>query len=301
MKADTPFTRQKTLLKGTVLLCLGAVCISFAPLFVKFVDAGPGTVAVYRMLWGGLLLFGLGLFKEKQVLPGRSTALAMLLTAIFFSLDIFFWHVSITYLGPGLATILVNFQVFFMAAFGILVFKEKVGARFFIALPLAFLGLALLLGLDVRQISRDTWLGIILGISGGFFYACYLLGLRNTQTRPGSLPTLTNMGLITLVTAVLMALLALSAGESLAVSGTRNHLLLLLYGVGCQGIGWLLISSGLPHVPASRAGLLILVQPALSFIWDIVLLGRTTSALGYLGAALALFAVCFGQSGARKK
>jgi hypothetical protein len=38
----------------------------------------------------------------------------------------------------------------------------------------------------------------------------------------------------------------------------------------------------------------MLFQPTLTFIWDILLFGRPTGLMGYLGAALALFAISLG-------
>ena len=39
---------------------------------------------------------------------------------VFFSLDLWFWHRSIIYIGPGLSTLLANFQVFILMLVGIL-------------------------------------------------------------------------------------------------------------------------------------------------------------------------------------
>ena len=73
------------------------------------------------------------------------------------------------------------------------------------------------------------------------------------------------------------------------------------YGVFCQGFGWYMIAKGLPKLPASQAGLIILTQPALSFVWDVLFLGRPTSMLGYCGAVLVLAAICLGMLGGQRK
>ncbi|CAO0819763.1 hypothetical protein DFAR_1110033 [Desulfarculales bacterium] len=44
---------------------------------------------------------------------------------VFFALELTFWHRSIHLLGSGLATILAEFQVFFLAGFGALFFGER--------------------------------------------------------------------------------------------------------------------------------------------------------------------------------
>jgi drug/metabolite transporter (DMT)-like permease len=91
----------------------------------------------------------------------------------------------------------------------------------------------------------------------------------------------------------------LAAGDSFAVPDLRSLGLLALLGIGCQAAGWVLLSSGLPRMPASRAGLIMLTQPALSFVWDILFYDRPTGALGYAGAALTIAAVGFGLTKAK--
>jgi len=60
-----------------------------------------------------------------------------ILIAIFFAFDIWFWHQSIAYIGPGLSTLLANFQVFMLTAIGVLWLRERVGWRFASGLALA--------------------------------------------------------------------------------------------------------------------------------------------------------------------
>ena len=71
---------------------------------------------------------------------------------------------------------------------------------------------------------------------------------------------------------------------------------LLSYGVLCQAVGWILISRGLVKVDASKVGLLLLTQPTLAFIWDMLFFGRPTTALDISGACLALFAIYLGNT-----
>jgi hypothetical protein len=48
-----------------------------------------------------------------------------------------------------------------------------------------------------------------------------------------------------------------------------------------QTMGWLLITHSLPRIPAAVAGLLLLLQPSLFFVWDVRFCDRVTSAAAW--------------------
>ncbi|MDL2279330.1 DMT family transporter [Desulfovibrio sp. OttesenSCG-928-G11] len=281
--------------KGVLYLLAGAATISFAPLFVHFTDVGPTPVAFYRCLFGGCALALLAVIRRERLVPDKGVFLMMLLAALFFAGDLACWHQSILYLGPGLATIVTNFQAFFLAIIGVIFLKERMSLRLALAIPLAFFGLWLLLGVDIADMPRDMGMGLFLGLCTAAFYTGYILTLRRSQSLGTRLPAIANMAVISLMAAVFSWVLSILQGQSLDIGTAGDGALLVLYGVGCQGLGWYLLSSGLPLLPASRGGLLLLAQPALAFIWDVLLVGRPTSYSGYLGAALALFAIGFGM------
>ena len=101
--------------------------------------------------------------------------------ALAFAADLMIWHRSILYVGPGLATLLGNFQVFLMALAGYLIYRERLGCNFLAGVALAFVGLYLLVGLDWSDVGAQYRLGVALGIATGFCYAIYMLSTRHAQ------------------------------------------------------------------------------------------------------------------------
>lgn len=63
-----------------------------------------------------------------------------------------------------------------------------------------------------------------------------------------------------------------------------------------QTLGWLLIGRSLPRIPASIASLLLLLQPALAFIWDVILFSRKIGLPAWAGVALTLSAIYVGAT-----
>jgi drug/metabolite transporter (DMT)-like permease len=198
--------------------------------------------------------------------------------------------------GPGLATIIGNFQVFFLAAFGIAILKEKVDWRYLVSIPLAVLGLFMIVGIDWSALDTGYKLGVLFGVATAVTYASYLLVLQRSQVREPRLTATANLCVVSLVTAAIMAVEGHLQGESFHIPDLQSWSSLLSYGVICQALGWITISRALVKVEASRAGLILLLQPTLAFVWDVVFFARPTDVIDVAGAVLALVAIYLGGS-----
>lgn len=101
------------------------------------------------------------------------------------------------------------------------------------------------------------------------------------------------------VAAVFLAGTAVMEGEPLGIPDPTTAVVLIGYAITAQVAGWIMITRGLPRVEAGRAGLLLLLQPTLAFVWDILFFARPTDAADVTGAVLALGAIYLGTAGPR--
>lgn len=276
-------------------LFAGAILISFSPVWVKLVDVPPTTSGFYRVAIGGVALLLYLLVTGQQFVLSKRAWQILVASAIFFALDIWFWHRSIRYVGPGLATLLANFQVFFMMLAGALLLRQRPHLAQVIAVPLALLGLGLIVGFDWRNLSDDYRLGVILGLLTAVAYAGYLLTMRAARTDSKSTMPIREVVVVSLGSALLLGVAAVVEGESLAIPSVIDATWLLSYGVLSHAFGLLLIASSLLKVTTTQAGLALLLQPPLSFTWDVLFFGRPMTAIELGGALLALFAIYLGS------
>ena len=272
-------------------IVVGSIIISFSAVFVELSRVGPTATGVYRNLFGTMALLVLALVRRDAIWAGWRSIRWPVIGGLCFAVDIYFWHRSIAYVGPGLATILGNFQVFFMAAVGVLIFREPVTARLLVSVPLAVGGLFLLVGLNWSQFDAIYRRGVVFGIITAASYAAYLLCLRGSRRDDDRLPAVTNLAWATGVTTLLLVAAARVDGESLRIPDSRTALVLVAYGVFCQALGWIVISRNLHRVDASRAALILLSQPTLTFAWDMLFFHRRTSWTEMAGALLAIVAI----------
>jgi drug/metabolite transporter (DMT)-like permease len=287
--------------RGILLLAAGAFLISFSAVFVKLAQVPSTTSGFYRVLLGGLMLLALVLIKGQRIWRGTRSFWLAVLCGLLFALDLGFWHVSILLVGPGLSTILTNFQVFGLAAVGVFFLGERLGLRRLLSMPLAMAGLALLVGVHKGAVSSDHLSGVWAGLIAACCYTAYTLSLRKLQGLQGPGAVMANLAMVSLVCAAFLGVAALVQGQDLTITRGMDWFWLSAYGLVGQVLGWVLISRGLPLTSASQVGLILLLQPTLAFIWDLTLFGRPTNGLEYLGAVMALSAIYMGSAPSRKK
>ncbi len=288
-----------------ISMLAGAALIGTNGLMVRLADTPPTISAFYRMLFaGGLLTLFVLLRRDWRPLP-RAVWLWSLVPAAAFAADLWLWHRSILLIGPGLATLLANAQVFFMALAGVLLFGERIGPRFVAGIGLAFFGLWLLLGADWTALPADYRWGVWLGLATGLCYAVYNIGLRHVQ-RVGlaqeagrAAPIAQILAIASFGTAVLLGLAGAVEGVSFAIpSWASLGWLLALAGMG-HCLSWILISRAMQHLTVALVGLLLLVQPVCAFLLDVVLLQRPTLPREWLGLAFTLAGIFLASLKAR--
>ncbi len=217
------------------------------------------------------------------------------MSAVFFALDLWFWHRSIIYVGPGLATLLANFQVFIMIAAGVLLLGQRPTVRQLVAIPLAMIGLAMIIGLDWQSLQQDYQVGVIFGLLTAVCYAGYMLTMRQVRTDSRYAVPSREVAVMSLIAASMLGMAAIAECESLSIPTVNDAIWLACYGLLAHGVGLMLIASSFAKVTTTEVGLALLLQPTLSFAWDIIFFGRALTAVEAGGAAIALMAIFLGS------
>lgn len=292
---------MRTLADPRLRLFVGATLISFSPVWVKLVNIPPTSSGFYRVLIGGTALAAYLGFTRQRLALSKQVWLLLAGTAGFFALDLWLWHRSITYIGPGLATLLANFQVFFMMLAGVLLLRQRPRAVQVVAVPLALAGLGLIVGLDWQGLPGDYRLGVIFGLLTAVAYTGYILLLRAARAQSAHRVPLREVAVASLGSALILGLAAIVEGAPLEIPTLADAGWLLAYGLLSHCLGSLFIASSLPNVSTTDAGIALLLQPTLSFVWDVVFFARPMTVAEISGAAIALFAIYLGSRSGSKQ
>jgi len=275
--------------------------ISFSAVWVKMSDVPPATSGLYRVFFGFLILFIATFLKKEMRTVKRREAILITVCSFFFALDLFFWHKSILFIGPGLATVLSNFQVFILAAVGILFFSEQIRPRFLFSIPVAFSGLFLIVGIDWSGLEQNYRTGIYLGLLTAACYSGFLLSLQKIQRDERRSSLFFTLMLISFITAIFLALGMAVYDDPFTIPDLHNLYTLLALALFSQVLGWILIANSMPKIRTSLTGFILLLQPALSFVWDVLFFSRPTDLTNWLGVAITLTAIYMGVTGKLKK
>ncbi|MEO7478288.1 MAG: DMT family transporter [Lysobacteraceae bacterium] len=282
--------------RGPLLgMIAGAAFISLTGVLVEYAHVPPTVSAFWRMLFGGsMLVIALAISRQWRAMRW-SDAWWMVPPALAFATDLYFWHRSILDIGPGLATLLGNLQVFIMALAGVLLHREKLSWQFLVGLLLSFVGLWLLVGQGWSGFGSDYKIGVLFGIFTAFCYAAYMLLFRHAQRERSQLASSQLLATMSLLCAGVLALIISFDGEKFAIPDTQSLVALVALGLVGQCLGWVFISRAMPQLPTSLVGLLLLLQPILAFLMDVGLFHRATRPIEWVGLALSLCGIFIGS------
>jgi drug/metabolite transporter (DMT)-like permease len=269
---------------------IGAAFISSSAIIVQLAHRAAGTTAFFRcaLALPGLLV----LAHLEQRRHGRQRARARLGAAaagVFLGVDLVVWTHAIYDVGAGVATVLGNLQVLFVTAIAWAVLRERPRAQFLASLPVVLLGIALLAGLVGHPATGDHPVaGVLCGLGTSASYALFILVLRrNTK---GSAHVAGPLADATVGAALTALVLGSALGQLDFAIPLQAFGWLLLLALLSQTLGWLFITSSLPHLPAAVSSLLLLLQPAASLVLAAVVLSQRPTLLQVAGAVL----VCAG-------
>ena len=271
---------------------LGAVAIAFSSILVRLSHASPSTAAIFRCAFALPVLGALAWLEDRRFGARSWTDRRMAIGAgVFFAADLILWHHSIDDVGAGLATVLANIQVVLVPLVAWAVLAERPSRRVLAALPIALLGVLLISGVLEQHgaYGAAPGRGAAFGLGAGIAYVGFLLLLR----RSGSdLRRIAGPLFEATATATVFGVAAgLIVGDANLLPGWPGVGWLIVLALTSQVIGWLLITTSLPRLPAAITSLTLTVQPVGSVALAVLILGEAPTTLQLVGVAIVLSAV----------
>jgi drug/metabolite transporter (DMT)-like permease len=282
-----------------LVVLVGAVAIAFSGILFRLSHVSASTGAFYRCVWALPPLWTLARLEDRRF--GKRDRRAIVLAWVagaFFAVDLILWHNAIEQVGAGLATVLGNVQVVLVGLLAWALLGERPHRSSLAAIPIVGIGVVLISGaLEHGAYGSNPGLGAVYGVLTGIAYSGFLLTLRQGSRdlrRPAG-PLFT----ATFAAALGCAAIGAAVGDlDLTPSWSATGWIVLL-ALSSQVLGWLLISTSLPRLPAVVTSILLTLQPVCSVVFAALLIDESPSLLQLAGAACILVGLVTATAGRR--
>ena len=279
--------------RGILLVLTAGACWSVGGIMLRTMEAADGWQVLFWRAVGMTvtILLIMVLRHGRRVVTvfraaGRAGIVGGLCLAAGFTSNIF------AMLNTTVANTLFmqSTQVFFAAVLAWILLRERVRRATWIAMVVAFVGVAVMMG---DGLAQDALLGNLLGLGTGVVMAGFAIALRFGRDAD-MLPAACLAG-------VFSALAGAAMAETLVVT-THDLLLALAMGVIQFGLGFTLFTFGSRHVPAAELMLVALTEVLLAPIWVWIGVGERASVATLIGGALLMAAIAgLALSGMRRR
>ena len=264
------------------VLAIGVVAVSCAAVLIREADAPALVIAAYRLGLAAVPTGALALATGRYRISREG-----LLVWPFLALHFGFWIASLQQTSVTTSVVLVTTNPLFVGLASPFVLRERVSAATWTGIAIATAGAALMAAEDVGE-GMGTLVGDLYALLGAVFGAGYLMMGRLARPR---MSWVGYVGTVYPVTAVLLVLAVLVAGEPFTGYSTKTFVMLGLLALVPQLVGHSAINWSLGYVPAALVAIAILGEPVGATALAVLFLGETPSGLEIAGGLLVLAGV----------
>ena len=279
---------QNRTLLAYLALGIGILALSLSAMFVRWANAPGPVTAFYRLFFSIFLLLPFFLPRLKTSGSIKSGFVLFPLAAGFFTAcDLGLWTSSLAYTTAANATLLGNTAPLWVALGTWLIFKRRLTPAFWRGLTVTLLGAALIMGTDFLLHPR-LGIGDAMAIFTGVFYGGYFLVTERSRLH---FDPITHIWLVGVGAS--LTLFVINRVLQYPVTGypAKTWFVFLATAVVSQLIGYLALAYALGHLPASIVAPTMILQPVVTTLLAIPLLGEIPSIWQGLGGAIALVGI----------
>ncbi|MDB4117186.1 DMT family transporter [Amylibacter sp.] len=271
---------------ATILILSGALCMSFAALFVKLIQNADGfQILFYRGFPQCMMVMIVACFIRQISLVEFFKSIDKTDLILGFTMCIAFSFYIFALLNTSVASALfiLSISPVFAALLSWRIIGEIPTKTTWIAILFAMVGVTVMVGADL---TRGQLIGNLFAMISAFSFALMLVFARKSKKSDVLTGNFLGAGF-----AILMAIiLAYSYGDGLIVS-TQDMLLSFALGAFTIGIGIAFVAWAAPYLPAPNVGVLVLIESVLAPVWVWLFLDMPMKYQEILGGLIILCAV----------
>ncbi|NIJ21223.1 drug/metabolite transporter (DMT)-like permease [Sphingomonas naasensis] len=274
-------------------LVIANVALAFGPLFVRVADVGPVAAGFWRIALATPMLLGTAMaMGDRPFGASRGLWGVLALAGVAFAADLASWHVGIGYTTLANSTLFGNCAVLIFPIYGFVAARMWPSRMQALALALAAVGAALLMGRSASLSTRNL-AGDLFCLLAGVLYALYFILMTRVRARLAPVPAL---ALSSLASIPPLLLLALGLGEQI---WPHSWWPLLAMAVVSQLIGQGCMIYALGHLTPLVIGIGLLIQPIVGAALGWVVFDERLAAADAVGAVFVALALVLVRGGGK--
>lgn len=282
---------------GTIELVLAMILSGTIGYFVISSEQAFWNVVFFRCVIGAVVLGGYAYYAGfiRREYFQRSVLLMIILGGITLVGNWIFLFASFNYIPFSIATVAYHMQPLFLVLTGALLTKEKLSGSLLFWLALAFVGLFLIVELDLNELSAllsgeassdgsSALFGLLLALGAALLYTVTTLVTKKVSQVPS-----TFVALVQVIVGVFM-LLPFADFDNLPTQ-TSQWIDLLILGAVLTGFMYIIMYDSFQKLPTSLIALLSFIYPVTALFVDYLAFSTQINGLQLIGVILILLAV----------
>ncbi len=274
-------------LPGSLLVFIGAVCLSFGGLIIKsFEGANLWQILFWRQFFFSIIvvLYLLITYKKKFFKSFYISGIPGFIGGIFLGIGFAAYVFSMYTTTVANTNFIITTETIFLAVFGYFFLKEKINLVTFIAIILGMSGVLLILGSSLSIQSSEQFIGNIVAFIMPISFAVLVVVIRkypNVDMVPAQF-----------VAGVFAAIVGFVVAGKLSIS-FYDLFLASMAGFFQIGFGFILITIGSQTTPSAVVGILMLSEAVFGPLWAWLFINEVPPSSVLLGGSIIIFSILF--------
>ena len=272
---------------GTVLVFLGALCLSFGGIIVKsFEGANEWQILFWRQVFFSIVvaLYLLMVYKKNFFKSFYISGLPGLIAGLFLAFGFSAYVFAMYHTTVANTLFIITTETIFLALFGYIFLKEKISLITFISIILGMSGVLLIIGSSLSTQTSSQFLGNIVAFIMPLSFAVLIIVVRK-YPKVDMVPSQFTAG-------VFASLIAYVVADKLYIS-PHDLFLGFLAGTFQIGFGFIMITVGSKTTPAAVVGILMLTEAVFGPLWAWLFINEIPPTSVIAGGSIIIFAILF--------
>ena len=272
---------------GTILVFLGALCLSFGGIIVKsFEGANLWQILFWRQFFFSIIvaLYLLIVYKKKFFKSFHTSGLPGIIAGVFLGIGFAAYVFAMYHTTVANTLFIISTETIFLAFFGYIFLKEKINLVTLFSIILGMSGVLLIIGSSLSIQSSSQFFGNIVAFIMPISFAVLIVIVRKYPK--------TDMIPAQFVAGVFAALIGYLVASKISIS-SHDLFLGFLAGTFQIGFGFIMITIGSQTTPAAVVGILMLTEAVLGPLWAWLFINEIPPISVVIGGSIIISAILF--------